>query len=338
MSSCLGHGPFHSGGRDPHSLTVALASEHPHSRLGIVRAREARAVAKRGHVTRGRRCRRIHCHDFTRNGLGRRSLSSALGRDARAHRLRWLPVAHDFSAGELGWRDIEARLRHRPRRHEHLLRHDRHGLAPVAIHVLVGHVVVVDVRHIRHVGDIHVGNIHVVHVRRARAIPWPVRLAPAQREPADRGAAAHRNAEARAADERNQCRRIHRTPLDPAGRPGPVAVGVYPATVVKGCEAPRRIVDPGPAPRGDPRPVPVTVRCPARRHARRHPYSTVFRQGAPRAVLVEVFVTGHVARDVARGRDAIFTAVAFGAPAIEIVSRCVRSDLECDACARGDHR
>ena len=68
---------------------------------------------------------------------------------------------------------------------------------------------------------------------------------------------------------------------------------------MEGCEAPCRVVDPGPAPRLHMRPVAVTIRCPvAHDHARR-PQPAVFAVVDPVAVRVQIFVPGHVWRDAA---------------------------------------
>ncbi|PMQ13486.1 hypothetical protein JaAD80_21575 [Janthinobacterium sp. AD80] len=71
---------------------------------------------------------------------------------------------------------------------------------------------------------------------------------------------------------------------------------------MRGRVAPRRIVDPGPAPRRDPGPAPVAVRRPARRHAAGQPQGAVFRIFLPRAVAVQLFIAGGIVRDIAQGR------------------------------------
>ncbi len=82
-------------------------------------------------------------------------------------------------------------------------------------------------------------------------------------------------------------------------------------------EAPRRIVDPCPAPRRLPDPVAVAIRRPVGRHRVRRPHVAVLRVVAPCAVRIEVLIAGHVARHVARGDRAVFGGVAACGPLVE---------------------
>ena len=90
-----------------------------------------------------------------------------------------------------------------------------------------------------------------------------------------------------------------------ARRPRPALVDLHPAAVVEWRVAPRRVVDPGPAPWRDPGPAAVAVRRPVGGDRARHPQRAVFGVVAPDAVLVEVFVAGHFGGDVTRRGGAV---------------------------------
>ncbi len=164
----------------------------------------------------------------------------------------------------------------------------------------------------------------------AHSAGWPGR--PARRPRAARAGTSRparradrdRDVGARAADPRHQRRRVDRAGDVSAGRPAPGVAVVDPAAVVERREAPRRVVDPGPAPRAHPGPVAGGVRRPVGRHRARHPERAVFGRLLPLAVAIEVLGAGHLGRDVARRRrrrDAILGAVALVVPARERVAR-----------------
>ena len=117
-----------------------------------------------------------------------------------------------------------------------------------------------------------------------------------QRHPADRAGAARtdRQAPTVAADEGDQRRRIDRAGGAMARPPGPTRADAHPATVMEGREAPRRIVDPGPAPRGHIGPMAVAVGRPFGRHGRGIPDGAVVRRLLPRAVGRQILIAGHL--------------------------------------------
>src|SRR6185295_2661884 len=84
-------------------------------------------------------------------------------------------------------------------------------------------------------------------------------------------------------------------------------------------EAPRGIVDPGPSPWLDPAPVTVAVWRPIDRDCARRPDPAVIGFLPPGSVLVEIFVAGHLARDIVRGHRLLLARVAPFAPALELV-------------------
>ena len=241
--------------------------------------------------------------------------------------------AHHRRAGDRFARQLHGGLGHRLRLHEGLRRHRDHGARDLLVGVdhmgdlsdlgrVVDDVRVVDVGDRRR-GDHRVAAVDAVEVAAADRVRGLIDLARCQREPADMGcgraAGRHRDLEVLAADERNQRRRIHR-PLTPRARhPGPGAVDVGPATVVRHGIAPGRVVNPSPAPGVDPGPMAVAVGRPARGHARRRPDRTVARIDTPGAIGVEVFITDDLARNMARGDRAVATAVALARPAVKVV-------------------
>ncbi len=174
------------------------------------------------------------------------------------------------------------------------------------------------------VGDVgDVRDVHLAHVARTGPVRRHVDLVRREREPADRRTAdRHRDADARAgADPGDERRRVHR-PRDVApGRPAPRVVAMDPAPIVERREAPRRVVDPCPAPRAHPGPVAGAVRCPADRDGARNPERAVLGRLFPAAVTVEVLGAGHLGRDVAVRREAILGAVALVVPGSEFVAR-----------------
>src|SRR5207245_6824108 len=92
-----------------------------------------------------------------------------------------------------------------------------------------------------------------------------------------------------------------------------------PTAILERREAPRRIVDPRPAPRFHPGPVAVAVRRPARGHGTGHPHHPVIRGFTPVAVVIQVLVADHAAGDVARRARVVPAAVASGAPVLPLV-------------------
>ena len=210
---------------------------------------------------------------------------------------------------------------HRPRRHKGVARNyrgsGRHAAINIANVVTVLRVAVV-------VDDIDVGHVvhvHVAHVGRAVAIPRNVRLTPAERHPAHGRAAAHAHRPVGAADECHQRRRVDRARYSGAGRPGPMITQPYPAAIVVRRESPRRVINPGPSPRRNPHPMPLTIRCPIRCHRGGRPYRAVFFHRAPRPVLIEVFIAGHFPRHITCRDHALVLPVACRSPVVEFVRR-----------------
>ncbi|PYU87398.1 MAG: hypothetical protein DMG51_02360 [Acidobacteria bacterium] len=146
----------------------------------------------------------------------------------------------------------------------------------------------------------------------AAAEPRKERFAKAQRKPA--------NSKSETAAKKTYKRRpINGGAKNRARAPTPSAADERPTAVVERSKAPRRIVNPGPAPRPNPVPIAIAVRSPSGVNRSGIPNVAVFRLVTPGAVVVEVVITDHVARYVARGGRVVFFAVALSGPAVEAV-------------------
>ncbi|ARF86117.1 ROK family xylose-responsive transcription regulator [Burkholderia cenocepacia] len=274
--------------------------------------------------------------------------------EALAHRRDAGRARRDMRVAPLLRIDVLREVRDRLAVHERGGRYGRDRVRRAEVHVRL--VDVGDIGDVRHVhGLVHVDVVHhdvavdaLVVVRTPAAPARMPRLARAEREPcaAGRGDAADRQrhipvgtAATAAAHEGDERRRIDGRLADDhrAGHPGPAVVHVRPAAVVIRREAPRRVVDPGPAPRRLPDPVAVVIRRPVGRRVVRHPDRAVVRRFAPRAVRIEILVAGDVAGHVAGRHRARFGRVAAGRPLVErIGARCGRllRDLQVGA---GEH-
>ncbi|SOZ08499.1 membrane protein of unknown function (plasmid) [Cupriavidus taiwanensis] len=182
-----------------------------------------------------------------------------------------------------------------------------HGAVDVRRRAAVAHHEVVD----RHPVDAR-------HVGGTGAIDRPVGVARPQRIPghARPAACAHAPAGPGGADKGHQRRGIAWTHARP-GDPAPARAHIGPAAIVRGREAPRRIVDPGPAPGRDPGPVAGAVRRPSRADHAREPDRAVARVFLPVAIAVQRGIARHLARHVARRRRSVFACVARRGPAVE---------------------
>src|SRR5208283_2563803 len=127
-------------------------------------------------------------------------------------------------------------------------------------------------------------------------------------------------AEARSANPADQRRSVVRIPIAQRSRsPSPCIVPVHPAAVVEGSESPGRVIHPGPAPGSNPCPATVAIRRPALRHRIRHPDRAVRVRRLPRTVSVQVLISNHARRDVARGQGISQPLVAHLRPVFEAI-------------------
>src|SRR5258708_1754322 len=200
----------------------------------------------------------------------------------------------------------------------------------------VGHVDgLVDVDVVVHVGDVRlvddrsVGNVDILHVALADVIGRTVDVTRTEREPRDANSAttadSNADAEVRSSDPRHQGRCVDRAYINDSDRtrrarhPTPDASHDDPAAIVERRKTPRLIINPGPAPGRNPSPVAVTIGSPADHGGVRQPNGAVFGNGAPAAVVVEVFVADNVARDVAGRSGMVFAAITVATPVVKIV-------------------
>ena len=165
-----------------------------------------------------------------------------------------------------------------------------------------------------------VADIDVEHIAGTDVIVRPIHFVRTQRNPAHwMTADIHREIDARRTQPGDHCRCIYGYCGTRAGYPAPAIAQPCPATIVKGCKSPGRIVYPGPAPWGNPGPVSVLIRCPASDNAGGLPYITVFLIPVPAAVIIKVFVTNHTTGYIARRIHPVSALIALACPAIEFI-------------------
>ncbi len=200
-------------------------------------------------------------------------------------------------------------------------------------------VIVID----RGVIDHRVAVVDAREVALAHAVRRKIRFSGAQRKPAHgrRGADRETQTEARAssapADPPHQRRSIQRSHTVRSRNPAPASAKRRPAAIVIGSESPGSFIHPGPAPRGDPGPMPVAIGRPVRVDGSGHPNLPVAGLLRPAAVLIEVVVAGDFARHVAGRLRLIFAAVARRAPLIEFVRAARRFQVVVDLIVASHH-
>jgi hypothetical protein len=176
---------------------------------------------------------------------------------------------------------------------------------------------VIDVVNVRVVEDIRVANVCVPDIDAFNELvtavePRVKRFAIAQREPT------HAEAEA-STEETDESGPVDRRTKNRAWAPAPPAREIVPAAIVVRRETPRRIVDPGPAPRADPVPIARAVGSPAGRNFARVPNVAVFGFITPVAVIIQIAVARSIARNVLAGNGVVFFQVTLGGPAVQAI-------------------
>lgn len=188
----------------------------------------------------------------------------------------------------------------------------------------------IDVANVRVVENVYVSNECVMDVDyvdevAAAGEEGEKGFAKSQREPPHTKAKAEPKIET-SAEEAYKSRAENRRTKERSRAPTPSAANERPAAIVEGSKAPRIIVNPSPAPGIDPIPIAVAVRSPAWRNIRRIPDVTILRFVAPSAVIIEVVIAGHVARNVPPGGRTVFFEVALFRPTIQSIrGRCARN-------------
>jgi hypothetical protein len=174
-------------------------------------------------------------------------------------------------------------------------------------------VVVIDVSNVRIIDDRGVACIDARYIVLTGAICRDINIARTKWKPTHIGSSTESNRCANsAASEANPCykrRRIDGSDSGWTGNPAPSASEMRPAAVMGRRKSPWRIIHPAPSPRIDPRPVSIVIRGPSDGRISRHPILAVLRRIVPGSVLVEVFITNDVGRDVTCGLAAIFALV-----------------------------
>ena len=201
--------------------------------------------------------------------------------------------------------------------------HRRHAVGHGTITIIrMIAVVITTAIEIIDLGDIRdVGDVDPLDVGTRYGIRRHIHLSRCQRKPASHGRALRpaRYGEVHAALPANHGRRPDRPRNHRARRPAPAIVDRHPAPVMRRRIAPRRIVDPGPAPRRHPQPASVPVGRPICGHHRRCPDRAIVGRGAPHTVAIQLFVASGFGRDIAYRLRAVIVAVARQAPAVETV-------------------
>ncbi|GEM_PF-6053743 len=202
--------------------------------------------------------------------------------------------------------------RHRSALHEAPRRHARDRARYLAvvptIPIATGDKVVVD----RDVVDAR-------DIGRAGAIDRPIHIARAQRIPGHPRPAADADRRAHATDESDHRWRIVRPHRDRPRHPSPAVAEVGPTPIVRRREAPRRVVDPGPAPGRHPGPVARTIGRPTGWLGARKPHRAIARVLLPVTIVVQRGIARHIARNITRRYGLILARVARGRPLVEAV-------------------
>src|SRR5690606_38022486 len=156
----------------------------------------------------------------------------------------------------------------------------------------------VDVPDVRVVDDDRIRCVDMSNVTRRMAIPRNVDFARAERKPADAATDGEGHADVRAADPANQRRRVDRSIVTRAGHPAPALTHERPTSLVNSRAPPRSANPPRPAPRCHPDPPSVSIRHPVVCDCAWAPGIAEVGLVNPIAVLVEVFVTDDIPRDI----------------------------------------
>src|SRR5262249_39354074 len=117
----------------------------------------------------------------------------------------------------------------------------------------------------------------------------------------------------------DQRRRIAWTYTHRSGHPAPASRNEDPAPIMERSKAPGCIVNPGPAPRLNPGPVAVAIRRPAHVDPCWKPHAAVGADFSPATVIVEIFISDYVRRNVPSRHVAPFPIGADAAPLVESI-------------------
>ena len=177
------------------------------------------------------------------------------------------------------------------------------------------------------VTDERIVNIDALKIARSVMVPGVVWFSPSQREPAHTDPAAEAEA---AAEEAYEGGAIYCQSNSGTRAPAPPATIKVPTAIVKGSEAPRFVVNPGPAPRADVAPIADAVGSPIRLNIVGVPNGADIGLLAPSAVVIEIGSAGHVGRNVLCRNGILFAQVSIIGPLIQAIRRRRLSDSGLD--------
>src|SRR5215471_5728158 len=105
--------------------------------------------------------------------------------------------------------------------------------------------------------------------------------------------------------------------MDWPRHPTPATVHAGPPSIVKWRKPPRRIVDPSPAPWGNPVPVTVAIGRPIDCHMMRIPNVSIVAFVHPITVVVQITITNDLGSHIARRYGTVVTGTPFIGPFLE---------------------
>ncbi len=163
--------------------------------------------------------------------------------------------------------------------------------------------------------DRGVADVDPVHVATTDLVGGHIDFARTEREPAHIAAEATRAT----ADEDNQRGRIYGAHSYGSGDPSPASADRYPASVVEGCVAPGRVIDPGISPGSNPIPVACVIGRPANFNPVGEPDVTIVRVIAPVAIVIQVLVANNVVGQISRRARIVVAVIATVSPVIKLI-------------------
>src|ERR1700722_7295581 len=201
----------------------------------------------------------------------------------------------------------------------------------VAVHYSrpIHHRGVVDVHHFRPVDHSRIRYVDPGYIHLARAIRRHPHIARSQRKPrhsnSGRTAEFDRCRNCSSSNKRYQRRRIDRPFVDASNRnrprhPTPAPARYHsPAPIMERRKSPRLVFHPRPTPWSNVCPMSIAIWRPIRSDSVRNPHMAILPIVAPRTMIVEIFVTDHIRRNIPRRFEPVFTPVAFHGPFLKVI-------------------
>jgi hypothetical protein len=165
-------------------------------------------------------------------------------------------------------------------------------------------------------------DIDVMRSGPVRTVGRDIGLMRTERKPADAIDGGTTGAPTAASDEDHQRGRIDDTGDASAGYPPPAVIAISPSAIVERRKSPGSVVDPGPPPGVDPRPVPEVIGSPFGDDDRRRPDRPQILVVAPASIPVKVFDAAHlITRHVLGRGDAVLFLISCPAPLVPGIQR-----------------